>query len=105
VFGIARTTGRQRDPGRDRQDERVGLQRGEALLEGCGDVTRLHRHDHDVRFGHRPSRTRGHAYTGEPLLEQAASLGIDLGHGQRVGVPPRLEQAAEQRLAHAAAAE
>src|SRR5262249_26284984 len=58
-----------------------------------------------VALRHRPRRAGHHAHAPEPLLDQASSLGLDLGDGERIGVPTGVEQAGEQRLTHAAATE
>ena len=115
VFGIARTTGRSgrapssvvdRDAGRDREDQRRRSPRVvRRLLEHAGDVAGLHRDDHDVGVGHRPRRAGHDPDTREALLEAAPAVGVDLGDGERVGLPAGVEQAPDEGLAHAPAAE
>ena len=115
VFGIARTTGRpgadglergDRDAGRDRQHERVGLAaRSTRRSSTAATSRRLHRDHHDVGVGDGPRRAGHDAHAGEERLELVPAVGVDLGDRERLGLPAGVEQAADQRRAHASAAE
>ena len=48
---------------------------------------------------------RRDAHPGQARLEHVAAVGVDLGDGQRLGLPAALEQADGEGFAHAAAAE
>ena len=65
-------------PRGERHDERVGGQRLLARRQRVGDVVGLDRHDDDRRVGDRPRRARHDPHVGEPLLEDAAPLRVDL---------------------------
>ena len=97
--------GGQGDARRDRQHQGVGLQRRKSLLQCGADVAGLHGQHHDVTLGYRPRRARHDSHAPEPLLDQAAPLGFDLGNGEGVGFPAGVEHPGQQRLAHATAAQ
>ena len=70
-----------------------------------GYVARLHRDDEDLGVGGRPRAARDHTHLREPLLEHPPALGVDLGDGDRLGLPAGLDEAGRERLAHPSAAE
>ena len=95
----------ERDPGRDRQHERVLRKDRDAGFERAGDVAGLDRDHHDVGVGRRPGRARDDAHPGKSLFEDPAALGVDLGDRDRVALPARVEQPLHQGLAHPTATE
>ena len=112
VFGIARTTGR---PGARASSDaivtpaaidstRVSLPNDDSRrLQARRDVAGLDRDHHDVGIRDCPRGGRHHSDLRELLFELPPPVGIDLGDGDLVGVPPAVEQAAEQGGAHPAA--
>ena len=97
--------GRDRHAGGDRKDERVPRERVEGRFERRGDVVGLHRDDDDVRIGDRPGRARDDPDLREPGLEVAPAIGVDLRHGEGIGIVATVEQPADERAAHLAATE
>ena len=94
-----------RDPGRDRQHQRMLRQDRDAGFERARDVAGLHRDHDDVGVGRRPGRARDDAHPGKALFEDPAALGVDLGDRDRVALPTRVEQPLHQGLAHPTATE
>ena len=114
VLGIARTTGRrgrggfergEGDAGRDRQDERPFGQDLGAALERRDGVARLHREHQHLGVGGGPGRARHDPDPRQALLEVVAPLGVDLGDGQRLGLPAAVDQSDGQGFAHAPSAQ
>ena len=104
--GRAASSSAMRDAGRDRQHERVvGQSDGAALSSAAGTspgftATTTTSASATAHAGLGTTRTPGNA-----VLEDAAALGVDLGDRERVGLPAGVEQAADEGLAHAPAAE
>ena len=95
-----------RDAGRDREDERACSPSDGAHASSAGPTSlRLHRDDHDVGVGDGPRRARHDPDRREARLEHPATVAVDLGDRERVGLAAGVEQPGEERLAHAAATE
>ena len=68
-------------------------------------VGRLHRHHEHLGVGRRPRRARHDPDAREAALERVAAIGVDLGDRERLGLAAGVEQADDEGLAHAPAAE
>ena len=88
--GRARSLRASRSSRRRRSTARARARAAQASAASsvAGDVAGLHRDHDDVGVGDRPGRARHHSHLGEPLLEVATAVGVDLGHGDRSASQP-----------------